>query len=864
MKIMNFFILSLFFLFASTKTQELKNDSVPEDAIYKNAAFSVEARIEDLLKRMTLDEKLAQFQGGNELVQKGEVGVGDFGFMTMHLSPAEAAREYNRLQESQIENTRLGIPATRSGEGIFAYMGNGSTSFPQPIGLAATFDPECVLRMSAILAKEMKSRGIRQVLAPVVNLTRDPRWGRTNETYGEDPYLSGIMGAAYVRPMEEAGLSTMVKHFVANMGLDGQFTGPVHFSERLLRENYFPAFKACIDAGASSVMMAYNTLDGIPCATHKWLITDVLKSEWGLKGFVSTDGGSSQFIFEELGIYDTPEALAAALMNAGCDKSSPEWFYQEPLKKALERGIVTQQRIDDAVRRILRQKFESGLFEQPYADPAEAEKLNNHPDHRKVSQEIAQKALVLLKNENNTLPFSKNVKNVAVVGPLADWLMVGHYGGYGRHEVTVIEGVKNLLPNANVRHEKGVEMKYFTYPAIDEKYFVGRIIAEYFDNVNLSGSPKYTKEETRIEYDWKSEGPKGIPVDNFSIRWTGKIKSPVSGKVKFGATVDDGVRLWLNNELIIDMWSGGARRLAEAEVILEKGKIYDFKMEYFDNGFWAYAQLGWNIDVEENIPKATELAKESDVIIAVVGMYENENWDRADLDLAEEQEALILELAKLNKPMVVVIQSGTVITMYDWIDQVDAVLVAWYPGCEGGNAIAQAIFGDYNPGGKLPITFPKVTGQVPLNYNMLPKGKWSIKFIGDFNEPQFCFGHGISYTQFEYSNLHLSAEKIGVQDTVRMSFAVKNIGKREGDEVPQLYIHDKYASVSQPIKKLSDFKRITLQPGESREVIFTLTPEKLKIWDINMKHVVEPGEFEVMIGASSNDIRLKDYFWVVE
>lgn len=864
MKMINFLILSLFLLFASANAQNLPNNPIPADAIYKNPAFSLEERVEDLLKRMILDEKFAQFQGGTELVQKGEVGVGDFGFMTMHLSPAEAAREYNRLQKSQIENTRLGIPATRSGEGIFAYMGNGSTSFPQPIGLAATFDPECVSRMSAILAKEMKIRGIRQVLAPVVNLTRDPRWGRTNETYGEDPYLSGMMGAAYTRPMEAAGLSTMVKHFVANMGLDGQFTGPVHFSERLLRENYFPAFKACINAGASSVMMAYNTLDGIPCATYKWLITDMLKNEWGLKGFVSTDGGSSEFIFEEVGVYDKPEALATALMNAGCDKSSPDWFYQEPLKKALGQGMVTQERIDDAVRRILRQKFESGLFEQPYADPAEADRLNNHPDHRKVSLEIAQKALVLLKNENNTLPFNKDVKNIAVVGPLADWLMVGHYGGYGRHEVTVIEGVKNLLPNANVSYEKGVEMKYFAYPAIDQKYFVDKIKAEYFDNVDLSGTPKYTKKETRIEYDWKSSSPEKIPFDNFSVRWTGKIKSPVSRKVKFGATVDDGVRLWLNNELIIDMWSGGARRLAETEVILEKGKIYDFKMEYFDNGFWAYAQLGWNINVEENIPKAIQLAKASDVIIVVVGMYENENWDRADLDLAEEQEALILELAKLNKPMVVIIQSGTVITTYDWIDKVDAVMVAWYPGCEGGNAIGQAIFGDYNPGGKLPITFPKVTGQVPLNYNMLPKGKGSIKFIGDFNEPQFCFGHGISYTQFAYSDLQLSAEKIGGRDTLYLSFLVKNIGDRDGDEVPQLYIHDRYASVSQPLKKLSDFKRITLKSGESQIVTFSLTQEKLKIWDINMKHVVEPGEFEIMIGASSNDIRLKDNFWVVE
>lgn len=834
----------------------------PGNPLYQNPNAPIAERVDNLLSLMTLDEKLAQLNSGAALVKKGEVGVGSFGFMSMHLAPAAAAEEYNRLQRSQVENTRLGIPGVRSGEGLFAYMGAGSTSFPQPIGLAATFDPDCVSRMSAVLARELRSRGIRRVLAPVVNLTRDPRWGRTNETFGEDPYLSGVMGAAYVRPMEAAGLSTMVKHFVANMGLDGQFTGPVHFSERLLRENYFPAFKACFDAGASSVMMAYNTLDGIPCATHQWLITDVLKGEWGFQGYVSTDGGSSQLIYDEQGIYETPESVAAALMNAGCDNSSPTWFFQEPLKKALEEGAVSPERLDDAIRRILRQKFESGLFDGPYADPEAAARLNNAPEHRAEALDIARKALVLLKNDNNTLPFSQEVERVAVVGPLADWLLVGHYGGYGRPEVTVVEGVQNLLPGAKVLYEKGVEMQYFAYPAIDEMHFTEGLKAEYFDNANLEGAPVYTRDETAIEYDWKAGSPEGLPTDNFSARWAGKLKSPVSGTVKLGATVDDGVRLWLDGQLVIDMWSGGARRLAEAEVVLEKGRAYDLRMEYYDGGFNAHAQLGWDIDVRENIPRAVAAAKASDVVIAVVGMYENENWDRADLDLAEEQEELIRELAKLEKPMVVILQTGAVITMAGWIDEVDAVLVAWYPGCEGGNAIAQSLFGDYNPGGKLPITFPQVTGQAPLNYNRLPKGKGAITFIGVGNAPQFCFGHGLSYTSFEYSDLRLSAGEANLEDTITLSFQVKNAGSRAGDEVPQLYIHDRYASVAQPVQKLADFQRIHLEAGESREVVFTLSPEKLKIWDINMQHVVEPGEFEVMVCSSSEDIRLRGRFRV--
>jgi len=845
------------FIFCLTSAQNLKEGPVPEDALYKNPGVDIEKRIDDLIGRMNIDEKLAQLCYGDDTVLSSEYGMGFFGFMTNHLSPSDAAREYNAFQKCQVEKTRLGIPAFRSGEGIYAYMGNGSTSFPQPIGLASSFDPEVVAGMAEILAKELGSRGIKLVYSPVVNLARDSRWGRTNETYGEDPYLASVMGVAYVKSMEAAGISAMPKHFVANMGLDGKFSGPVHFSKRLLRENYFPAFKACFDAGASAVMMAYNTLDGIPCATNKWLITEVLKNEWGFNGFVRADGGSMDIIYESFGTHETPELLAADAMNAGCDVSSPSWFYQEPLKKALQHGITTESKINESVRRVLRQKFESGLFDNPYIDPDYAGQINNAPEHRMVALEASRKSLVLLKNQDNVLPFDKNVKNVAVVGPLGDWLMVNHYGGFGRPEVTVLDGTKKLLPDAEVNYEKGVEMQYYAYPAIDEKFIVGKIKAEYFNNVDLQGEPLVIKEENKIEYDWKDKAPEGLPADNFSVRWTGKIKSPITGKVKIGATVDDGVRLWLDDKLIIDMWSGGARRLAECEVDLEKDKIYDFKMEYFDNGFKAYAQLGWDVDVNINIPRAVELAQQSDVIIAVAGMEEDENEDRADLDLSDEQEALIHALAKLDKPLVVVIQSGTVITMNNWISEVPAVILAWYPGCEGGNAIAEAIFGEFSPGGKLAVTFPKVTGQVPLNYNHLPE-KPNDVFIGYGNEPLFCFGHGLSYTNFEYSDLRLSKPVIKKDETLTITFTVKNTGERQGDEVPQLYIHDKYGSVSQPVKK------VTLKKGESKKITFTLTPEKLKIWDINMKHVTEPGEFEIMLGSSSCDIRLKDSFWVKE
>ena len=840
----------------------LGNSQVAHLPVYKDTSYTYAERAADLLKRMTLDEKLAQLRTAMHLTQPGEAGVGSFGFMSKDDYPAASTEEYNRYQRAQIENTRLGIPATRSGEGIMAYMGNGSTSFPCPLGVAASFDPGLSTRVADVLAKELKSRGVRRVLGPVVNLTRDPRWGRTNETYGEDPYLSGIMGAAYVREMEAAGLSTMAKHFVANMGLDGQFTGPVHFTERHLREYYFPAFKACVDAGVSSIMMAYNSLDGIPCATHPWLINTILKDEWGLEGFVSTDGQSSTFILEEAGVYRTPKDLTVALMNAGCDKSSPSSFFQEPLREALAEGLVPEARFDDAVRRILQQKLQTGIFEAPYADPEAAERINNHPEHRAVARAAAQEALVLLKNDNDCLPFSKSVDKVAVVGPLADWLLIGHYGGFGREEITVLDGLKALLPDAKTTYEKGAELQYFGYPAIDERHLADPLQADYFDNENLEGEPVATRTEARIEHDWKYERPEGVPKSNFSARWTGAFVSPVDGPVTFGVTVDDGARLYLDGQLLIDEWSGGSRRMKEATVSLKKGQTYPFTLEYFDGGFGTYVQLGWDVDEYANIPKAVEAAKDADAIVVVAGMYENENWDRTDLDLSAPQEELIRAMARLGKPLAVVLQSGTVLTLNDWIDEVDAVLMAWYPGCEGGHAIASALFGDYNPGGKLPITFPKVTGQVPLNYNRLPKGKEKIKFIGDYNEPLFAFGHGLSYTNFEYSGLQLSARELKPGDTLRVSFQVTNTGGRAGEAVPQLYLHDAYASVVQPIQKLVGFQRIALEAGATREVEMAILPEQLKIWDIHMNHVIEPGTFELMIGDSSADIRLETEFTV--
>jgi beta-glucosidase len=826
---------------------------------YKNSSLPLDKRVEAILSQMTLEEKLAQIRGYDH-AEEMKNGVGFFGFMQNHLNAGEAAEEYNKIQKWVVTNTRFGIPGIRCGEGIFAYMGNGSTSFPQSIAIAATFDTSCMAQMCEALGEELKSRGIRQVYAPVVNLARDCRWGRTGETYGEDPYLTSMMGVTYCHVIGGKNIITCPKHFAANMGLTGKFGDPVQFSERLLREFYFPAFKACFQQGdAKSVMMAYNTLDGIPCHANKWLITDVLRNEWGFDGYVMSDGGAVQITWDTMGVAATREELIANTMNAGCDLSD---FNGSELDKAIKLGLVSEKRIDEAAGRILKQKFRIGLFENPYVDPEYAAKINNSIEHRSVALELAKKSMVLLKNEKNVLPFSKNIKNIAVVGPLADWLLINHYGGFGRHEVTVLEGLRNILPDAKITYVKGAEMQWMGLPAIKADCFIGGLKGEYFDNKELKGEPKFVRTDKNIDFDWKEGSPDSLPADGFSVRWTGQLKSPVTGTFKIGGVADDGFRLFINDSIIINDFFNNARHLADQKYHFEKDKIYNVRFEYFENSNRAIAQLGWDINPYIYIPDAVAAAKNSDAVIAVVGMRDDENGDRCDLDLDPAQEQLIKEIAKTGKPFVVVIQTGTVITSYDWIDDVSSVLMAWYPGCEGGNAIVQTLFGDNNPGGKLPLTFPKVTGQVPMNYNALP-GKTDDKYIG-INGAMFPFGHGLSYTTFEYSSLKLSRDKMKADEMLNISVDVKNTGKIKGDDVVQLYIHDIAASVSQPTKKLKGFKRITLEPGTSQTVSFRLSKEELSIWDINMKYVVEPGLFDVMIGSSSEDIRLKTTFEVVE
>jgi len=750
-------------------------------------------------------------------------------------------------------------------------MAKYSTSFPQAIALAATWDPELVYRVAKAIAKETRTRGIHQCLSPVVNIVRDGRAGRTEESYGEDPYLTSVMGAMFCKALREEGVIATPKHFVANfVGAGGRDSHEIHFSERILREVYFPGFKACIKAGALSVMAAYNSLDGTPCSSNKWLLTEVLKDEWGFEGFVGSDYGSVAGIMYKHGVAETPEEVAKLAIEAGLDVELPRTeFYGEHLLKAVKEGLVPMEVIDEAVRRVLRAKFLIGLFDKPFTDPDEAERVCNSKEHVQLALEAARKSIVLLKNEGNVLPLDREkIKTIAVIGEPAEELRLGGYSGIPLRGVTPLEGIKSKVkPGTKVYYAKGCSITVGRLYPIPPKYLIppeGKpgeqgLKGEYFDNPDLSGEPKLIRIDKEINFYWRVRSPAPlIPSENFSIRWTGKLIAPKTRVYQICITADDGVRFWLDGKLLIDSWREGWITRNRVAVKLEAGREYDVKIEYFKRRGLGTIILEWDYEDEliPEVEEAIEIAKRADVTIVFVGIIEGEGRDRATLELPKVQNKMIERLLETGTTVIVVLVTGSAV-VGEWIYKVPAIIQAWYPGQEGGTAIAEVLFGEYNPGGKLPFTWPKHAGQLPLYYNYKPSGR-GYDYVDMSGKPLFPFGHGLSYTKFKYDNLRVKVNED--EGKVIVSADIENIGDKEGDEVVQLYIHDVVASVARPVKELKGFKRITLKPREKQTVTFTLTLDDLAFYDINMKRVVEPGVFEVLIGSSSEDIRLKGKF----
>ena len=760
--------------------------SPPSLPAYKDPSFSIDVRLSDLLSRMTLEEKVGQLLcplgwemyeiHGNEVCPSGkfkqlikERNVGMLWAtyradpwtkktLANGLNPEMAAKAGNALQKYVMENTRLGIPMFLAEEAPHGHMAIGATVFPTGIGMAATWSPELVKEVGQVIAKEIRSQGGHISYGPVLDLTRDPRWSRVEETFGEDPVLSGTLGASMVDGLGGGNLSqkyatiATLKHFLAYAVPEGGQNGNyASVGIRDLHQNFLPPFRKAIDAGALSVMTSYNSIDGIPCTSNHYLLTQLLRNEWKFRGFVVSDLYSIEGIHESHFVAPTKENAAIQSVMAGVDVDLGGDAYTN-LCHAVQSGQMDKAVIDTAVCRVLRMKFEMGLFEHPYVDPKIAAKTVRRKEHIELARKIAQSSITLLKNENSILPLSKMINKVAVIGPNADnrYNMLGDY----------------------------------TAPQEDSN------VKTVLDGIITKLSP------SRVEY-----------VRGCAIRDT---------------TVNE-----------IEQAIEAARRSEVVIVVVGGSSARDFKTSYKETGA-AVAEEG-----------------------SVSDMECGEGFDRASLSLLGRQQELLESLQKTGKPLIVVYIEGRPLEKNWASEYADALLTAYYPGQEGGNAIADVLFGDYNPSGRLPISVPRSVGQIPVYYNK--KAPRNHEYVEVSFSPLYSFGYGMSYTTFEYSDLQV------VQKSARcfeVSFKVKNTGKYDGEEVSQLYMRDEYASVVQPMKQLKHFERFHLKKGEEKKVTFVLTEEDFFLVNYTLKKVVESGNFHLMIGAASNDIRLQNVILV--
>ena len=747
--------------------------------VYRDPHAPVDARVDDLLRRMTLEEKVAQlltvWQGKTEIfdaklrfnarkaAERHPHGIGQFarpqdarGPVSPREIPSRSPREtvelVNAVQRYAIEQTRLGIPVLFHEESLHGYAAAAATNFPQAIALASTWDPELLRRVNTLIAREVRARGVQLVLSPVVDVARDPRWGRIEETFGEDPYLVAELGVAAVQGLQGDGpllgpgrVWATLKHMTGHGQPEGgNNVSPAPTPERMLREVFFPPFEEIVRrTGIAAVMPSYNEIDGVPSHANRWLIRDVLRGEWGFKGLVASD----YFAIEQLvDIHHVaPDVPGAALraLAAGVDLDLPDGLSYRTLVQAVREGKASEARIDESVRRMLDLKFRSGLFEQPFADAARAEAVTGNAEARALALEAARRSIVLLKNDG-LLPLTLGAhRTIAVIGPNAAVARLGGYSGEPRQKVSLLEGIRSLVGNrAQVLHAPGVAI-----------------------------------------------------------------------------TVDD------------DWWA-------------DKVELADPARN------------------RTQIAEAVQVARRADVIVLAIGDTEQtsrEGWadnhlgDRTSLDLVGEQRELAAALFELGKPVVVVLINGRPLSVVEVSERANALIEAWYLGQEGGTALAEVLFGSVNPGGKLPVTIPRSVGQLPVFYNYKPSARRGYLF--DTAAPLYPFGYGLSYTRFEVGEPQLSASRIAPDGRVTVSVTVRNVGARRGDETVQLYVRDKVSSVTRPVKELKGFERVMLEPEEIRTVSFTLDERAFRLWDAQLRRVVEPGEFEIMVGPNSVDLK---------
>ncbi|HWA14783.1 MAG TPA: glycoside hydrolase family 3 N-terminal domain-containing protein [Gemmatimonadales bacterium] len=819
----------------------------------------------DLLGRMTREEKFWQLYMSP--ADPGSRAGLEHGIFGLQLRPAGrdtgavAARRHaamiNAAQRYFIDSTRLGIPIIPFEETLHGLGVEGATVYPQSIALAASWDPGVMRRVAAAIGEETRNRGIRHALSPVINLATDARWGRTEETYGEDPFLTSLMGAAYVSMMQAAGVIATPKHFVANVGDGGRDSYPIEISRRKLEEGHFPPFRAAIEAGAGSIMTSYNSVDGDPATQSRYLLTETLRRDMGFRGFVISDqaatGGATVLHLTEANTADAAlHAWQAGLDVVFQSEVGQAARYYEPVRD----GRVPDLLLDHSVRRVLTAKFALGLFEHPYVDLDRAESSSGRREHRDLAREAARLAIVLLHN-NGVLPLDSRHGPVAVIGTDAREARLGGYSGTGTRAVSLLEALRQRLGSARVRYAPGPGR----YDSAVSVARIGPLRGEYFARADFTG-PVQVRNDSVIDFAWVFSPPlPGMTPRWYAVRWTGSFTVPPSGVRRIGVEGNEGYRLYLDDRLVLDTWRRQSAGMKLAEVRLTPGSTHRVRLEFRETLGSARIRLVWDAGMastwQARIAEAVAATRGSKVAIIAAGIEEGEFRDRASRTLPGHQEELIRAVARTGTPTIVVLYGGSAVVMESWLDSTAAVVDAWYPGEQGGPAVAEVLFGDYNPAGRLPITFPQSEGQLPLVYNHKPTGRGD-DYLDRSGAPRFPFGFGLSYTTFGYDSLRLTPGTIGVHDSAVVRLRVTNTGRRAGDEVVQLYVEDELASVAQPVRALKGFERIHLAPGESRAVRFVIGRKELELLDREMRWVVEPGTFRLLVGASSADIRLAE------
>ncbi|UMB55269.1 glycoside hydrolase family 3 C-terminal domain-containing protein [Lutibacter sp. A64] len=857
------------------------NSNAQSQYPYQNAKLSVEDRVQDLLSKMSLEEKVRQmdmYKG--EFFKEGEAfsklktaeRIGNLGVGAIHDIYPNSAEMINELQKNVIESNRWGIPALIMCEMLHGYFGEGATAFPMNIGMGASWDTDLMKKVGTVIGTEARAHGVHFGLGPVLGIGREPRWGRVAETFSEDTYLASEIGLAMITGMQgdtlasDRAIIAEPKHFaVHSYPQAGGNSSPVIVGERTAREDFLPAFeKAYIQGGALGAMCAYSELDGIPCAANEWLLTDVLRKEWGFKGIVVSDLGAIKYIQTTHYAADSPKESIKQAVAAGVDMQFYDFsndFWQKTIIELVKEGELTESQINRAVGGVLRLKFLLGLFENPYTNTNLIKERFHSKEHQEIVLEAGHKSIVLLKNKQEMLPLSKKLTKIAVIGPNADASRLGGYSVRNKVATTVLEGIKDVVgSNTKVFYEEGVPLivKGQVIPStslLTPDTSQNGLKGEYFNNRKLEGKPALTRIDKQLDFDWPWSPGEGVNDDEISIRWTGFIQAEKSFDGWLGLSSDDGIRMWIDDVLVIDNWRKGSTNIVTTPMNIEGGRKYKVRIEMWEGGWGARAHLRWNLE-KVDLQPAIDIAKNADVAIVVLGESKElveENRDVATLDLHGMQEELIKAIQKTGTPVVCVLLNGRPLSI-NWInDNIPAIVEAWFPGESGGKAVADVLFGDYNPAGRLPITIPKSVGQLPIYYNQKPSA--IHRYVSESENPLYTFGYGLSYTNFEYTDFSISSDKINVDGEIKVSVSVKNIGNYDGDEVVQLYINDIYSSVTTPKKTLKGFKRIHIKKGETKKVEFILTLEELAIWNRKMEKVVEPGEFEVMVGRNSQDLQ---------